>query len=867
MLELKNIVKTYVTGETKHDALKGINITFRENEFVSILGQSGSGKTTLLNIIGGLDRYTSGDLLIKGISTKKYYDEQWDAYRNQSIGFVFQSYNLIPHQSVLSNVELSLTLAGVSKKERRKRAEEVLKKVGLEEHMHKKPNQMSGGQMQRVAIARALINNPKILLADEPTGALDSETSIQIMELLKEIAKDKLVIMVTHNPELAEKYSTRIINIHDGEVTSDTNPYEADNATPDEKKRIKLKLPMPFKTALSLSFNNLRTKKGRTILTAFAGSIGIIGIALVLSLSSGMQDYIADTQQNMLSSYPITIQSKSVDVMSNRQEVIDEKFKEKEEHTLDKIYQGGYASDTLKSQSIQTQKNDLKQFKEYIESGNGAKIRNNTSTIQYGYDIDLQIYKADTENGIVQISPNSVSDNESENSLSALSSLKDSVGLTGTSVFSEMIGDEELLSSQYEVLAGQWPSNYDELVLVVNSNNELDDLTLYSLGLKDKNEIEEIKELVNENKSVDNSKYDKKEYSYDELLNLTFKLVNAADYYEKSENSWIDKSTDEEYLKSLINNGTDLKISGIVRAKEDAQAGLITGSIGYTSALTEFVSKKAADSEIVKEQLADQNTNILTGIKFVEIDKNTDKSDLMNSLSTKQKAQLLTMSEEDRMSFMASYLQNLSVSYDDIMKKLGYADINNPSSISLYLQDFNSRDQIISEIDKYNETQNENNQKDKKITYTDMIGMMTSSINKIIDMVTYLLIGFVSISLVVSSIMIGIITYISVLERTKEIGILRSIGASKSDISRVFNAETIIVGLTSGLIGIGVTLLLIIPANLIIEHLTGVANLAALPVLGAVILIIISVALTMIAGLIPSKIAAKKDPVTALRSE
>lgn len=479
-----------------------------------------------MNIIGGLDRYTSGDLLIKGVSTKKYYDEQWDAYRNQSIGFVFQSYNLIPHQSVLSNVELSLALAGVSKKERRKRAEEVLKKVGLEEHMHKKPNQMSGGQMQRDAIARALINNPEILLADEPTGALDSETSIQIMELLKEIAKDKLVIMVTHNPELAEKYSTRIINIHDGEVTSDTNPYEADIPA-DEKKRIKLKLPMPFKTALSLSFNNLKTKKGRTFLTAFAGSIGIIGIALVLSLSSGMQNYIADTQQNMLSSYPITIQSKSVDVMSNRQEVIDEKFKEKEEHTLDKIYQGGYASDALKSQSIQTQKNDLKQFREYIESGNGAKIRNNTSTIQYGYDIDLQIYKADTENGIVQISPNSASDDETENSLSALSSLKDSVGIAGTSVFSEIIGNEELLSSQYEVLAGKWPSNYDELVLVVNSNNELDDLTLYSLGLKDKNKIEEIKELVNENKSVDNSKYDKKEYSFDELLNLTFKLVNA----------------------------------------------------------------------------------------------------------------------------------------------------------------------------------------------------------------------------------------------------------------------------------------------------------------------------------------------------
>lgn len=866
MLELKNIVKTYITGETKRDALKSINVTFRENEFVSILGPSGSGKTTLLNIIGGLDRYTSGDMLIKGVSTKKYYDEQWDAYRNRSIGFVFQSYNLIPHQSVLSNVELSLTLAGVSKKERRRRAEEVLKKVGLEEHMHKKPNQMSGGQMQRVAIARALINNPEILLADEPTGALDSETSIQIMELLKEIAKDKLVIMVTHNPELAEKYSTRIINIHDGEIVSDTNPYEAVENEIKEEKRISIKLPMPFKTALSLSFNNLRTKKGRTILTAFAGSIGIIGIALVLSLSSGMQDYISDTEESILSSYPITIQKQSVDVMANRQEVLDEKMKDKEEHTLDKIYQGGYASDELKSQSIQTQNNDLKQFKEYIEGNNGAKIRSNTSVIQYGYDIDLHIYKADTDS-IVQISPESAADDKSENSLSALASIKDSVGITGSSVFSEMIGNEELLSSQYDVLAGKWPSSYDELVLVVNSNNEIDDLTLYSLGLKDESEIKEIKNKVNNNQTVDNSKYEKKEYSYDELLNLTFKLINAPDCYVKENGSWVDKSSDKEYMKKLINNGTELKISGIVRAKDDAQSGLITGTVGYTSSLTEFVSNKAAESEIVKEQLADQSTNVFTGIKFVEIDESTDKNDLMNSLSTKQKTQLLTMSEEERMAFLASYMENLSVTYDDNMKKLGYADINNPSSISLYLKDFNSRDKIISEIDNYNKMQKSNNKDSKAITYTDMIEIMTSSINKIIDMVTYLLIGFVSISLVVSSIMIGIITYISVLERTKEIGILRSIGASKSDISRVFNAETVIVGLSSGLIGIGLTLLLIIPANLIIEHLTGVANLAALPTLGAIILIIISVVLTMIAGLIPSKIAAKKDPVTALRSE
>lgn len=866
MLELKNIVKTYTTGETKRDALKNISITFRENEFVSILGQSGSGKTTLLNIIGGLDRYTSGDMLIKGVSTKQYYDEQWDAFRNRSIGFVFQSYNLIPHQSVLANVELSLTLAGVSKKERRARAEAVLKKVGLEEHMHKKPNQMSGGQMQRVAIARALINNPEILLADEPTGALDSETSIQIMELLKEIAKDKLVIMVTHNPELAEKYSTRIINIHDGEIVNDSNPYEAADNTSEEKKRMGIKLPMPFKTALSLSFNNLRTKKGRTILTAFAGSIGIIGIALVLALSSGMQDYISNTEESMLSSYPITIQNQSVDVAANRREAVDEKKKDKEEHTLDKIYQGGYASDQLKSQSIQTQSNDLKSFKAYIESSSGAKIRRNTSTIQYGYDIDLQIYKADTDS-VVQLSPKSVTDNESESAGSSISALKDSVGLTNSSVFSEMIGDQALLSAQYEVVAGEWPSSYDELVLVVDANNEIDDLTLYALGLKDESEIREIKKKVNNNQTVDPSKYEKQEYSYDELLQLTFKLVNAADCYVKENGAWLDKTADKEYMKKLIKNGVELKISGIVRQKEDAQAGLIAGTVGYTSALTEFVSSQAAESKIVKEQLADQSTNIFTGIQFVDLDENTDKNDLMNSLTAKQKTQLLTMSEEERMSFLASYVENLSTTYADNLKKLGYADIDNPSSVSLYLKDFNSRDQIISEIENYNDAQRSNNKESQTITYTDMIGMMTESISKIIDMVTYLLIGFVSISLVVSSIMIGIITYISVLERTKEIGILRSIGASKSDISKVFNAETVIIGLTSGLIGIGSTLLLIIPANLIIEQLTGVANLAALPALGAVILVIISVALTMIAGLIPSKIAAKKDPVTALRSE
>lgn len=860
MLELKNIVKTYVAGETKKDALKGINVSFRENEFVSILGQSGSGKTTMLNIIGGLDRYTSGDMLIKGISTKEYYDEQWDAYRNRSIGFVFQSYNLIPHQSVLSNVELSLTLAGVSKKERRKRAEDVLKKVGLEEHMHKKPTQMSGGQMQRVAIARALINNPEILLADEPTGALDSETSVQIMELLKEIAKDKLVIMVTHNPELAKKYSTRIITIQDGEIVDDTNPYEMPQTPSGAKARVGIKLSMPFKTALSLSFNNMRTKRGRTILTAFAGSIGIIGIALVLSLSSGMQSYISTTEENMLSSSPITISKQSVDISQNRQEVLDEKNKKEEKHSLDKIYQSGYASNELKSKSIQTEENDLKSFKEYIESSNGAKIRKNASTVQYGYDVDLQIYKNDS-NSVVQISPQSPADNDAENSSTVLGSVRSSLGTKSTSVFSEIVGNDEMLLSQYDVVAGTLPSKYNELVLVVNSNNEIDDLTLYSLGLKSEKEIADIKNKVNNNQTVDNSRYAKKEYSYDDLLGLKFKLVNACDYYVKENGSWVDKSSDEKYMKKLLKNATELKITAIVREKEDSQAGLILGAVGYTSALTDFVSGKAAQSDIVKEQLSDKSVNVFTGAKFAD---SNSSGDLKSSFSAKQMTQLLTASDDKKSDYIKSYVENFSATYDENMQKLGYADKDNPSSVSLYLKDFESRDKITSEIDKYNSAQSD---KSKKITYTDMIGVMTSSLSKIIDMVTYLLVGFVSISLVVSSIMIGIITYISVLERTKEIGILRSVGASKSDISRVFNAETIIIGLTSGLIGIGLTLLLNIPVNLIIKHLTGVASLASLPFVDAVILVVISVALTVIAGLIPSKMAAKKDPVTALRSE
>ncbi len=862
MLQLKNINKTYDTGQTQCRALKNINISFRKSEFVSILGQSGSGKTTLLNIIGGLDRYTDGDLLINGVSTKKYFDEQWDSYRNNAVGFVFQSYNLIPHQSIIANVELSLTLSGITGKERRKRAQEALEKVGLGDHLNKKPNQLSGGQMQRVAIARALVNDPEILLADEPTGALDSETSVQIMELLKEISKDRLVIMVTHNPELANEYSTRIIRLHDGEITQDTDPYEEEEKADGERR--KFKLPMPIRTALSLSFNNLKTKKGRTILTAFAGSIGIIGIALVLALSSGMQDYIAQTEEDMLSSFPITIQSETIDALSTRQEIIDEKTQESEEHSDGKIYQKGFAGTSMRTASLNETTNDLGAFQEYIESTNGNKIKNNAAAIQYGYDVDLQIYSANTANGAVKIE----ADENSEDSASSdLSSIKESFGVGGSEIFSELIGNRELIESQYELVAGKYPTAYNEVVLVVDANNEIDDITLYSLGLKDRDEYEEIKSKTEAGETVNSSDYETASYTYEDILNLKFKLVSACDYYEKKNGVWVDKRSDADFLTELVNNGTEIQVVSILKAAEDSSAQLISGSIGYLSSLTQFVSEAAANSEIVKEQLAAPDTNVFTGGEFIEITENTSATDILGALSSEQRRQLLQMDEENRMSVLMSLSSSISSSLSDNLKALGYADESEPASVSIYLNDFNSRETIIEEIDRYNELQSQNGNSENRITYTDTLGMITSSVNRIINMFTYLLIGFVSISLIVSSVMIGIITYISVLERTKEIGILRSIGASKSDISRVFNAETFIIGLSSGLMGVIITILLIIPINLLIEHLSGVAGLAALPWLAGVILVAISVGLTMLAGLVPSKMAAKKDPVTALRTE
>lgn len=862
MLQLKNIIKTYITGNLKQDALKGVSISFRENEFVSILGQSGSGKTTMLNIIGGLDRYTQGDLIINGISTKKYKDADWDIYRNQSIGFVFQSYNLIPHQTVLSNVELALTLAGVSKKERRDRAVAVLEKVGLGSHIHKKPNQMSGGQMQRVAIARALINNPDILLADEPTGALDSETSIQIMELLKEIAKDKLVIMVTHNPELAEKYSTRIVKLLDGKIVSDSNPCEK----VDEKAAAaaKKKVSMSFFTALSLSFNNLKTKKGRTILTSFAGSIGIIGIALILSLSSGMQAYIASVEEDALSSYPITIQSQSIDLLGTHEQAIKAHGKEKK-HGLDKIYQKGAAADILKSRTFQIQNNDLGEFKTFLDSAEGKEITDYTNSIKYGYDLDLQIYKSDLENEITQINPSPLLEDESSSSHSPAASVSESMGFSND-IWTQMLENKELLSSQYDVLAGSWPSAYNEVVIIADEKNEISDITLYALGLKDAEELKEIQKKIDAGEETDASQYESASYTYNELLDLEFKLLPNTAYYEKSDGIWSDKREDDAFLKKALADAETIKIVGILRPSEEAAAASITGTIGYTSDLIKHMSTQINESPIVKEQMKDSSINVFTGNEFMDAGDMTPE-ELIATLPNAEKMQLLSLPEKERSVYLESYAQALTATYDSNLEDMGVVDLDKPSSVNLYLKDFEARDSVIAAISDYNSRQAEAGHEEYVIEYNDMVGLMTSSITDIINMITYLLIGFVSISLVVSSIMIGIITYISVLERTKEIGILRSIGASKRDISRVFNAETVIVGLTAGLIGIGITLALTIPANAIIKSLSGVSNLAMLPISGGIVLIAISVILTAIAGLIPSKLAAKKDPVIALRTE
>lgn len=877
MLQLKNIVKDYVSGDTTVQALKGIDITFRDSEFVSILGQSGCGKTTLLNIIGGLDQYTSGDLIINGKSTKKYKDSDWDTYRNHTIGFVFQSYNLIPHQSVLSNVELALTLSGVSKAERRKRAIEVLEKVGLGDQIHKKPNQMSGGQMQRVAIARALVNNPDILLADEPTGALDSATSIQIMELLKEISKDRLIIMVTHNPELAEAYSSRIVRLLDGKVTDDTMPYEQTDSRVTEngkskRERKKKGTSMSYMTALSLSANNLMTKKGRTLLTAFAGSIGIIGIALILALSSGFQSYIKRVEEDTLSSYPIAVEEEQIDYSSMMSAFMGQNVTDAAEKEDGKIYSNNIISEMLNSMISQVQVNNLADFKKFIEDENNG-FGELVSDIQYGYSTTLNIYKEDTSDGIVQVNPSTVLDTIGMGQLAGMSgsSMMGSSMMGGSwDVWSELIGNQTLLESQYDVIAGRWPSAYNEIVLIVDENNEISDYALYALGLKDQKEVADTMARLAKGEEVVSYKT---EYTYEDILDLRYRLVLNTDFYSYDEESgtYTDVRNNEDSYKAAIADGIQLQVVGILRPDPDAVTGAVSGSVGYTSALMEYVINQINASDIVKKQAADPDTDVIIGKPFTKDGEEVEMENTFDitTLTPEQQAYLAALSQEELEALMASYMQpaTSSATYDDNMEAFGVADLEKPSSIMIYPVDFASKDAISDKISEYNDMVRADGREEAVINYTDYIGLMMSSVSTIINAISYVLIAFVAISLVVSSIMIGIITYISVLERTKEIGILRSIGASKHDISMVFNAETLIVGFVSGAMGIIVTLLLIIPINAVIKNLSGISNVAGLPWMAALILVLISMALTFIAGLIPAKMAAKKDPVVALRSE
>lgn len=850
MLELKKITKEYDVAGLKQLALNKINIKFRQNEFVSILGQSGSGKTTMLNIIGGLDKYTTGDLIINGISTKKYTDHDWDIYRNHRVGFVFQSYNLIPHQTALQNVELALTISGIGKEERRKRAIAVLKKVGLEKQINKRPNQMSGGQMQRIAIARALVNDPDILLADEPTGALDSETSLQVMDLLKEIAKEKLVIMVTHNPELAINYSTRIVKLLDGKIIDDTNPFDGEEQIKEVKEnKNKAKTSMNFTTALSLSLNNLMTKKGRTLLTSFAGSIGIIGIALILSLSNGIQKYIEKTEQETLASYPLTIQKESIDMSTLLQTLTG--HQETKEYNDDKIHSVNIMGDMFTTVTKEVKRNNLKDFKNYLEKE--SKIKNYTSSIEYTYNVQMNVYKSDS-NKVVQVNPTTVLDAIGMSS-SGISSAY-SPFMSSYDVFYEMLNNEELNKKTYDVIEGRWPKKYNEVVLLVDKNNQISDYSLYSLGILDQ---DYLKEQFNNMVSGKDVKFTENTYEPNDLLNLTFKLVLNTDYYKKQNGLWLDMSNDDNYMKKVLENAEEIKVVGIIKPNDEAVTGNNTaGMIGYTHELMEHLINKTNEQEIVKEQLENPKINVFTKTEFTN-----NKEFDMNNLSAEQLKYLKNMSQVELAEFMKSYSENLSSTYEQNLTKLGIASIDDPDGINIYPKDFDSKEEITSIIDKYNEDKEEQD----KIKYTDVVGIMMSSVSTIVNVISSVLIAFVAISLIVSSIMIAIITYISVIERTKEIGILRAMGASKKDISRVFNAETLIEGLCAGILGIIVTILINIPANIIIKKVVNISNLSKLPVAGAIILIIISVLLTVLAGFIPAKIASKKDPVEALRTE
>ena len=1004
MLELKGIKKDYLAGENTVHALKGIDLRFRRNEFVSILGPSGCGKTTMLNIIGGLDQYTEGDLIINGRSTKDFKDRDWDTYRNHSIGFVFQSYNLIPHQTVLQNVELALTLSGVSKAERRKRAKKALEDVGLGNQLSKKPSEMSGGQMQRVAIARALVNNPDIILADEPTGALDTETSIQVMEILKEISRDRLIVMVTHNPELAEQYSSRIIRVLDGRLTDDSRPLteeeyqrelRADKAENENGKKLK-KPSMSFGTSFSLSLKNLFTKKGRTMLTSFAGSIGIIGIALVLSISQGFNTYINTIQEETLSSYPLTIQKTNTD-LSALMETFMGSATSDSTHSNDAVYKKSAIYDMMDAlNNMETSENDLKSFMSYIESkrkDSESDLHRAVNGVQYSYDLDMLIYTKNVDGTIIhsdteelmqemvlehmgidmQAMTNASTSMFGEDATSMMS-----MGMGGSSMnlWQELLpGDNgkpinDLLKKQYDVVYGSWPNSYDEIVLVLDENNELDDMTLYALGLEPKEDVDSIMEAAVNGKELQK---DNKSWSYADICSMDFRTILNSDCYRYDESTglYTDLRDTEAGLQYLYDNGLKLKVTGIIRPNEDTTAPMLSGSIAYTSDLTKYIIEHSKESDAITAQKDSKNTDIFTGLPFKDTsgstsdaDKQTAFLEYLNELDDGGKAQAyvqimsipteeqlndsvqqamqgmsrsdmeaamlqgmtqqMSMSESDVQSYLesmsddeitdtftqmmqqqvkAQYAQQVQQqmaamqpaelvgalnqllptltteqcanyydemmqfsdsTYEDNLKALGDIDLDDPASINLYAATFEDKDVIEDAIADYNEGKDEMAQ----IQYTDYVGLMMSSVTKIINTITYVLIAFVAISLIVSSIMIGVITLISVQERTKEIGILRAIGASKRDVSSMFNAETIIIGFTSGLLGIVVTYLLCIPINLLVHHLTGIQNLSAvLPVPAAIILIAISVLLTLIAGFIPSKSAAKKDPVVALRSE
>lgn len=912
MLQIKNITKTYDTGALQQKALDDVSFNLRDNEFVSILGHSGSGKTTLLNIIGGLDRYDSGDIIINDVSTKQYTDRDWDSYRNHSVGFVFQSYNLIPHQSVLSNVELALTISGISPSERKERAAKALEEVGLADHLHKRPNQMSGGQMQRIAIARALVNEPDILLADEPTGALDTDTSSQIMDLLKEVAKDRLVVMVTHNPELAEEYSSRIIELRDGQVITDTNPLNIDDEDATESEHRNLgKASMSFLTALSLSFNNLSSKKARTFLTAFAGSIGIIGIALILSLSTGVNDYINNIQEDTMSAYPITIEEQSIDLDSlvNIQNnavgltAQDEDETDSDNEDLDVVYSNTMSLELISRTASTLRENNLTSFKEYLDSpDNEIEPYVGKNGIVYSYAVNFDLFAYDEEGTFIN-TDGSTFINDETTGVAGLQPPSSPLMPTESNI-SELIPGVEgalispVVTDNYEVLHGRWPENYDELILTVNQNNEIDSTALYELGILPAEEYKEILKQIDNGEEVE---LEQCEISYEELTDSMFYLLPASDYYVEDENGHFENISEDELLvENLVKEqALEMKVTGVVRPLEAATTAAITTPVAYTGALTEHLIDYANDSEIVQAQEESPEVNVLSGLRFeTENDeqKIADTREYLASFTISEKAEFVrgmrqsdetpnampgpgtaSMTEEqlaagfdaliadlDSDTLLDIYDSSISTgSYDENMEAFGVVSLDAPSSISIYADNFENKDAISAEIEKYNETVNE----EEQITYADFAGLIMSSVTEIINVITYVLIAFVSVSLIVSSIMIGIITYISVLERTKEIGILRAIGASKGNISTVFNAETIIIGLFSGLLGVALTYLAHLPLNEIVNNLFGPDVRASLPINSAIILVLLSVVLSFIAGLIPSKQASEKDPVDALRTE